>query len=127
LLIGGAGSDQLTAGSGDSILVGGTTDYDLEATGMTDDRKLAALKAIMAEWGRTDEDYLTRVNHLDGSVGGGQNGSSFLDATTVHDDGAVDTLIGTTGSALDWFFAGTGGPDVVRNRRTGEIVTPVSS
>src|SRR5262249_30022092 len=43
LLIGGAGSDKLKAINGqDSILIGGTTDYDLASVIMTYDRKLAA-------------------------------------------------------------------------------------
>jgi PKD repeat protein len=125
LLIGGGGVDQLTAGSGDDILIGGSTSYDLEAAGMTGDAKLAALTAIMAEWGRTDADYLTRVNHLNGSLGGGLNGSSFLNATTVHGDGAADTLIGSTSaSALDWFFVDA--QDSTKNKRTGEVVTTVT-
>jgi phospholipase C len=125
LLVGGRGVSRLTAGSGDDILIGGSTSYDLEAVGMTGDAKLAALTAIMAEWGRTDADYPTRVNHLNGSFGGGLNGSSFLNATTVHGDGAADTLIGSTSaSALDWFFVDA--QDTTKNKRTGEVVTTVT-
>ena len=43
---------------------------------------------------------------------GGLNGSYFLNATTVHDDGARDSLDGDT-SGLDWFFATLGPGGVV--------------
>ena len=59
LLIAGLGKSTLTAGSGDDILIGGQTDYDLTSTAMTYDRKLQALDAIMAEWGRTSVNYGT--------------------------------------------------------------------
>jgi hypothetical protein len=89
---------------------------------MTYDRKLAALYAIMAEWGRTDIDYLTRVNHLNGSLAGGLNGSSYLNPATVHAAAGADTLMGSLNS-LDWFFASN--LDVLKNQRSGEIVTPI--
>ena len=62
LLVGGLGADVLHGDGGDDILIGGTTDYD---------SNLAALDAIMAEWGRTDADYNTRIKHLNGTLGGG--------------------------------------------------------
>ena len=88
---------------------------------MTYDQKLAALDAIMAEWGSTDS-YTTRVNDLLG--GGGLNGPALLNTSTVHDNGKVDTLIGTTGSAVDWFLAGL--TDVVKHKTTGEVQTTIS-
>src|SRR5262249_50143847 len=94
LLVGGTGADVLQGTSGDDILVGGTTDYD---------SNLAALNAVMAEWGRTDAAYQARVNHLNGTLGGGQSGGLLLTAGTVHDDAASDTLSG--GAGMDWFFA----------------------
>jgi sugar lactone lactonase YvrE len=114
LLVGGAGADVLHAGSGDDILIGGTTDYD---------SNLTALGAVMAEWGRTDADYTTRINHLNGTLSGGLNGSYVLTASTVHDDGASDTLIGGVG--MDWFFAHLGGTtgDKVKNLAAGEVLT----
>src|SRR5204863_4203025 len=66
LLIGGAGADTLRAGGGGALLIGGTTDYDAN---------VAALLAVMKEWGRTDVDYNTRVKHLSGTLAGGLNGS----------------------------------------------------
>jgi hypothetical protein len=128
ILIAGLGASKLFAGSGDDILIGGWTDYDLTSTAMTYDRKLAGLEAIMAEWGRTDltgtaqQQYNTRVNDL--LSGGGLNGSFLLNAANVHENGKVDTLTGTTGAALDWFFAGL--TDAVKNKRAGEVQTTIS-
>src|SRR5207244_11346146 len=75
LLIGGAGADTLHGNGGDDIVIGNSTDYD---------SNLAALNALMAEWGRTDADYTTRVNHLTGGAGGGLNGGYFLHHITVN-------------------------------------------
>src|SRR5207245_7905358 len=93
-LVGGLGADVLHSDGGDDILIGGTTDYD---------SNLAALDAVMKEWGRTDADYSTRIKHLSGTLSGGLNGAYFLTASTVHDDAAIDTLYGDGG--MDWFFA----------------------
>jgi hypothetical protein len=117
LLVGGTGADVLHGGGGDDILIGGTTDHD---------GNLAALNAVMAEWGRTDADYTTRVNHLNGTRGGGLNGGVLLTANTggtVHDDAAIDTLFGEGGS--EWFFALQSGTnkDVIKDQATGEVVT----
>ena len=114
LLIGGAGGDTLRGGSGDDLLVGGSTDYDVN---------LAALSAIMAEWGRTDVDYWTRINHLTGAATGALNGSYFLTPTTVHTDAAVDDLTGNAGQ--DWFFYKATGnnKDKLRDKATGETAT----
>ena len=99
LLIAGTGAATLNAGVGDDIMIGGWTNYDLGSSGMTYDRKLIALEAIMAEWGSTDS-YATRLSDL----------GSILNTTTVHDNiangvGIVDTLSGNI-NANDWFFAG---------------------
>src|SRR5262249_54812383 len=66
ILIGGLGSDTLNGNGGDDILIGGTTSYDANP---------AALCALLAEWGRTDASYSTRVNHL--KNGGGLNGGGL--------------------------------------------------
>jgi hypothetical protein len=107
LLIGGEGVDRLGgAGDGD-ILIGGATAYD-------DDP--AALRAVMAEWTRTDLTYAERVDHLQN--GGGRNGLVLLDAAAVSDDGRRDQVTG--GRGLDWFFAGAG--DRVTGRKAPEIL-----
>jgi hypothetical protein len=94
LLIGGNGKDTIRGGSSDDILIGGYTDYD---------GNNAALMAVFAEWQRTDETYSQRISNIRGTTSGGLNASYDLNSTTVHDDGAVDTLTGNAG--LDWFFA----------------------
>jgi CSLREA domain-containing protein len=121
ILIAGKGASQLNAGSGDDILIGGWTAYDLTSGSMTYDKKLAALEAVMAEWGSTDS-YTTRVNDLQN--GGGLNGLSLLNTSTVHDNGLADSLFGTTGSAFDWFLDGP--TDVLKNKKSGEVVTAIS-
>jgi Ca2+-binding RTX toxin-like protein len=116
ILIGGRGTDLVFGGNGGNILIGGTTDYDTN---------VKALAALLAEWGRTDEDYLTRVGHLLGPAAGGSvggaNGAFYLNPATVHDDGATDVLFG--GRGQDWFFAGAAGQDFLLHKRRGEVVT----
>jgi Ca2+-binding RTX toxin-like protein len=125
LLIGGAGADRLTGSRRNSILIGGFTAYDVSSPGLTYDRKLASLDAIMAEWGSAG-DFTTRMNHLLGPDAGGRagglNGSSFLNPATVHDDGSADTLDRGASSESDWFFAGL--LDVLKKRR-GDTVTSI--
>jgi Ca2+-binding RTX toxin-like protein len=116
ILIAGTGAGMLKGGSGDDILIGGYTSYDGNIT---------ALLAIMAEWGRTDADYNTRIAHLMGTQSGGLNGSYFLNGTTVFDNGLTDALEG--GAGMDWFFAHTStkNGDTIRNLRSGEVVTSI--
>jgi Ca2+-binding RTX toxin-like protein len=116
LLIGGQGADSLRAGSGGAILIGGYTSYDAN---------VPALLAIMKEWGRTDADYNTRLKHLNGTLGGGLNGSYRLTRTTVLHDDITDSLYG--GAGLDWFFVGGNGKrkDKVFGQTSGEVVTTV--
>jgi hypothetical protein len=111
LLIGGLGADILHGGGAGDILIDGTTDYD---------SNLSALNAVMAEWGRTDADYATRVKDLNGTLSGGLNGATLLTASTVHDDATIDTLYVKAGS--DWFFAQLSGPnqDKIKNQAQGE-------
>jgi hypothetical protein len=123
LLIAGLGASKIFAGSAGDILIGGWTTYtDLTGTATTYDQKLTALEAIMAEWGSTDS-YATRVNDL--SNGGGLNGSYLLNASTVHDNGQVDTLSGITAAGpLDWFFGSA--TDIIKRKNSGEVVTTIS-
>lgn len=101
LLVGGLGRDKLFGVTGDDILIGGTTSFDND---------LAAIDAIMAEWG-SERTVQQRVDNLRG-VGSGQrlNGTTFLTAgTTVLDDDRRDKLRGSEG--IDWFFADLDGLD----------------
>jgi Ca2+-binding RTX toxin-like protein len=101
ILIGRGGADTLRGGVGNDILVGGSTDHDLNAD---------ALEDIMREWERVDgggtpfAQYLARIAHLRGPTPDhdNDNGTTFLNRSTVFDDGAADSLDG--GSELDWFW-----------------------
>jgi hypothetical protein len=124
LLIGGTGAAMLNAGVGDDILIGGWTNYDISSSGMTYDKKLAALEAIMAEWGSTDP-YGTRLNKLTGSLN--TNTVPSLNTNTVHDNlsngvAIVDTLSGNA-AANDWFFAGLN--DNVTGKNINDAVTTI--
>jgi hypothetical protein len=43
----------------------------------------------------------------------------------MHDDGAADTLTGSTVD-FDWFVVGPGSQDNLKNWRTGDVITNVS-
>jgi sugar lactone lactonase YvrE len=116
LLIGGTGAATLNAGVGDDLLIGGWTNYDIGSAGMTYDQKLAALEAIMAEWGSSDA-YATRLSKLGG----------YLNTTTVHDNyhngvAVVDQLLGNA-KANDWFFAGVN--DSVTGKNSNDLITTI--
>ncbi|MBI3465096.1 MAG: tandem-95 repeat protein [Planctomycetes bacterium] len=116
LLIGGLGADTLHGGDGDDILIGGTTDHD---------SSLTALAALRSEWTRTDANYQARIDHLLGNTSGGLNGSYRLNATTVHDDAAIDQLFGDAGQ--DWFLYKASGlsKDSLGDKKQNEIATPL--
>lgn len=97
LLIGGSGQDKLVGDSDDDILIGAM----YSGSG---DRN--AIAAVMAEWGRLDQTYAQRVDHL--RYGTGLNGGhALVVGVTVLDDGVEDKLTGDSG--LDWFFANADG------------------
>jgi len=110
VLIGGLGADLLRGGSGDDVLIGAATDFD---------NNLLALASILNDWKRTDASYNTRTDHLRGALGGGLNGSTLLNSSTIHNDNATDQLFGQSGS--DWFLyhAGTFG-DVLGDKKSSE-------
>jgi Ca2+-binding RTX toxin-like protein len=135
IVIGGSGNDSISGGADRDILIGGTgadniignADEDILIAGSTDhDANIAALTAIQAEWisGHT---YAQRLANLrDGSGGGALNGSFFFNPnTTVHDDGAVDTLTGSSGT--DWFLFNNdvGVHDVITDLKTGETASDI--
>jgi Ca2+-binding RTX toxin-like protein len=90
VLLGGAGADRLIGGTGEDLLLGGVTDFETDLTG---------LALIVAEW-NSGSLYADRVAHLTGTAGG-LNGTAFLSASTVHNDGVKDVLTG--GKDSDWF------------------------
>jgi len=136
IVIGGLGSDHLEAGAGGALLIGGTTDFNTSGGGTLAAPNLAALDAILAEWSRTDESYLQRVANLSNSTvssvspDGSYTAGFYLNAATVHADGAGNVLEG--GSGLDWFFANLDGidnngvKDRVTGRKPGEVLTGIT-
>ena len=81
ILIGGRGLDRMAGGPGEDIVISGWTDHDSSPT---------ALRSLMAEW-NSDTSRAFRMFHL--ILGkGGKNGSTFLRSSTVHDDGATDSV-----------------------------------
>ena len=73
----------------------------------------------MAEWGRTDASYAVRINHLNGSLSGGRNGSILLNSSSVLNDVATNILTG--GGGLDWFIVSS--IDNVTDLHTGGTET----
>jgi CSLREA domain-containing protein len=116
ILIGGAGTDMVSGNGGDDILIGGTTLWDANPL---------ALCQLMAEWSRTDADYLTRISHLRDGSAGELNGAFLLNLASVFEDVATDVLVGNAG--MDWFFAKTSGPnqDLVVDQKSDEVLTPL--
>jgi Ca2+-binding RTX toxin-like protein len=106
ILIGGDGKDKIYGNAADDILIAGSTSHD------EDD---AALQAILDEWtsGASYEDRVAFIRN-----GGGSNGASVFDDTTVLDDGLVDILTGAGGR--DWFWAGAN--DKIKDRAGNELV-----
>jgi hypothetical protein len=91
VLIGRGGADQLDGGGDEDLLIASATAYDTNP---------AALLGIVREWARTDAPYDIRIGHL--RTGGGLNGTSVLNASTVSDDGAADILTGGDGQDCFW-------------------------
>ena len=86
----------------------------------------ADLRAIMAEWTRTDISYILKCLHLTygADVGpvAGLNGDVILDETTIIDDNVRDTVFGEQGQ--DYFLVG------IEDRtdwRLGELLTVVEA
>jgi hypothetical protein len=112
LLIADGGADVLTAGPKSDLLIGGSTDFDAN---------VAALSAIMAEWTSSDS-YTTKVARLMGTQSGGANGTTVLTSATVHNNNLASTLTG--GAGLDWFWSSN--MDVINAKRTSETVTSIT-
>ena len=85
-----------TGGSGEEIIVPGTTTFDANPT---------ALTAIHGFWTSPQLDFVSRVWHLSGFDDGPQSHGPFhlVFGETVHDDGVLDTVFGNTDD--DWLFA----------------------
>jgi hypothetical protein len=115
IITGGGTAAVFGSGNGD-ILIGGTTAYDLDQNG--------ELQDIMAEWTRPDLSYSDRVNHI-------LNGDDPLDpyplnASTVIDNGAANTITGNSnGSVVNLYYVTNN--DVITDQTEGETVINVSS
>jgi Ca2+-binding RTX toxin-like protein len=122
LMIGGEGADRIIGNAGDDILIAGYTAHD---------DNYQSLCKIMDEWTRTDADFATRINHLDGprTNAGGLNALVFLNTRTVHDDGVIDQIDILTGSAgNDWYIYDLGSGDRatgVNSTEAGEAITNI--
>jgi hypothetical protein len=99
ILIGGPGPDTLKAGKGNTLLIGGSTAFDDPTPA-----NLAALDQILNAW----------------SSGGGTAASSFLNRSTIHDDGSADAVTG--GDGTDWFLVNLT-QDSVKKKKAGDVVT----
>jgi RHS repeat-associated protein len=113
ILIGAGGSSTLQAGTGDDILVAGSTIYDAN---------LAALLALMAEWGSADV-YLRRVRDLFGDTSGGLNGAFLLNADTVVGHSAVSQLFGGQGTDWFWIAGSAKSADKINDYTAGGVIT----
>jgi uncharacterized delta-60 repeat protein len=100
ILIGGAGLDRIVGSADDDILISGTTTHDANQ---------AALCAILAEWTSSRSTSTRQLNLTDGSGDSKANGTNYLSASTVFDDGVRDVITGSSG--FDWFFANLGSDD----------------
>jgi hypothetical protein len=95
VLIGGGGTETITGGGGFNLLIGGSTIYD---------SNLTALQDLQQYWDNPNATTLDQlVNPLKSKKGVVVNGQLLmLNSSTVHDDNAVDRLIG--GSGANWFI-----------------------
>jgi hypothetical protein len=118
ILIGGAGHADIQGGAGAALQIAGTTEFDANQE---------ALRALEAEWSRTDESYGTKVGHIEGGGTGSLNGTYVFNGTTVQSQGGQDSLTHSTGSGMDLFFAHLFGDhtDTIYGLLTGEIVTEI--
>jgi phospholipase C len=117
ILIGGKGNDLLVAGAAGDLLIAGFTTFDANLT---------ALKALEAEWSRTDVSYQQKVTDLTTvNAPGSKNGLYALTTSTVFDDNTPDILVG--GPGLDLFFASLSGhkKDHIFGLDPGEIVIDI--
>lgn len=86
VLIGGLGSDHIDGGADEDLLIGGTTSYDAHA---------ASLLALLSEWTQP-----IAIGNRIANLQAGINGISLNMGSTIHDDSAVDSLVGGLGD--DW-------------------------
>lgn len=116
VLVGNAGNDSIIGGGGRDILIGGDGADDLSnrdgnprtiyLPGITSNfvSTPGSLKALRAEWTRTDNtDADRRANIING---GGLNGNIRLNSSTIFNDGDADTVRAGTGVDLIYLEVG---------------------
>ena len=114
ILIGGAGADLLLGGTDEDLMLAGSSVYETDP---------AILSALLAEWA-SGNTYQVRVDHLNGTSGGGANTSFTLTSSTVTTDAGADYLTGGTGR--DWFLAASL-QDVLTDKAADEIFTNIDT
>ncbi len=104
ILIGGRGADTLYGGDQQDILIAGYTDFDSDRF---------ALHGVALEWS-SDRTYVERIANLKGTGAGPRlNGTTYLNDSTVHDDGQRDKVYGE--GDRDWFLVNVDGPSDTRD------------
>lgn len=91
VMVGGLGSDSLNGSTGEDLLIGGQVAFDLVFT----------FQFALNEWFSPTTSYFDRIDHLEGTLSGGLNGSAVINSTTATNDGSIDTLVGGLGN--DYF------------------------
>jgi uncharacterized repeat protein (TIGR01451 family) len=130
ILVGGAGNDSLTGSGANSILIGGLgidvlhggageTIFSPNPTAF--DTNTVALLQLMQEWQNTGSAFLTRVQHLSGSLAGGANLPFLLNVATVQKDLELKQLFAGTGH--NWYLFTATAPGQVMDPLTGDILT----
>jgi len=111
ILIGGDGLDTIT-GNGQDILISGHTDYD---------SNLAALDAILTEWGSSDS-YSARITAIN-QTGVGPSNAYTLNSTTVHADSYVNVVKdGSAATQNNWFLVSSIDSVTKKSNETKTIV-----
>jgi VCBS repeat-containing protein len=122
ILLGGAGNDSLSGGKKGNILVGGDgkdrltggkEDDILIGDVIHDQLALTSLVSALDQWRRLDLTYVARVNLLGGPSG--------ISGVAVTRDNESDMLIGSGG--MEWFFVGT--KDEITGSTRDQVVTIV--
>jgi hypothetical protein len=109
-LVGGAGADILIGGPGKDVLTAGTGNDLLLGGNSPFSSNQAALAAIDQQWTRTDESFAVIVHQLEGVTAGTLSGSHLIGSTALTSVSGGELL--TAGAGRDWIISGTG--DVIQ-------------
>jgi hypothetical protein len=82
-----------------------------------------ALLALLAEWGRQDVTYQTRVQDLFAGGSGSRNGGNLLNPATVLLSSTVDQLFAAGPADWLWFADNAKVVDIISNLPSGGILT----